>query len=703
MKTKINITKCIFCLITGLLYFHHSNVFGQEKTLAPEIEKIIAYKIENYSEQTESEFDITDLISHLEYYLKHPIDLNHTDAASLQKLDILNDIQIKNLLDHIAKNGKLLSIYELQSVEGFDAPLIEILMPFVEVNSNDTRKKFNFRDITRYSTNDIMIRYQRILEKQKGYNDVSDSVRQLAPGSYYLGSPGKMYLKYRFNYFNNIKIGLTAEKDAGEEFFKGSNPYGFDFYSGYININNLGILKTLVIGDYALQFGQGLTLWSGISFGKSTDAVGIKKVARGITPSNSVYETGFMRGTAFTLAYKNLTLSGFYSSKKLDGNLISDTLEGIEPYISSLPEDGQHNTLLSIAKEKTLTEQLFGGHVGYKTRALDIGITAYGIIFDNALHKKYEPYNQFEFSGDKNYNAGLHYSYVHRNFNLFGETSLSLNGGIATCNGIMASINRYASFVVSYRYYQPKYQSLYSAAFGQSNHSYNESGIYSGIVIKPHYKITFSGYADLYHYPWMKYQANGPSSGYDVRAMLQYNPTKKIVMEVRYKFENSEKNTDDEDAMVEYLVAVKRQNYRFNIAYPLSNTVSAGNRAETSQYKTGGREAEWGYYLAQDLRYRSASNKCVVTLRYCVFDTPSYASRIFAYENDVLYAYSLPSFYDKGMRFYALLQVRAGRHISVWLRVAQTRYANKTTVSSGPNEIAGSHQSELKAQLRVTW
>jgi hypothetical protein len=509
-----------------------------------------------------------------------------------------------------------------------------------------------------------------------------------------------MYLKYRFNYFNNIKIGITAEKDAGEDFFRGSNPYGFDFYSGYINVNNIGILKNLVVGDYLLQFGQGLTLWNGMSFGKSADAVGIKKSGRGIAPSNSVYENGFMRGAAFTLGLQHFSFSGFYSQKKIDGNIISDTSENIESYISSLPEDGNHNTLSAIAKEKTVSEQIMGGHFGYKTRAVDIGVTAYATRFSQPLNKEYQPYNQFEFAGDKNFDIGLHYSYILNNFNFFGETAMSQNLGLATFNGLMASLNKHISVVVSYRYYERNYQSIYSSAFSQSNSSFNESGFYTGIVIKPNYKIIFSAYADVYHFPWLKYQIDAPSSGYDINTNLQYNPTKKIRIDLRYKFENSQKNTDDEDAMVDYLVAVHRQNYRFNIAYPVSNSLLLCNRVEVTNYRKYPHEAEWGYFLSQDIRYRNPKSPVAVSFRFSVFDTKSYNTRIYVYESDVLYAYSLPSLYDKGIRYFLLLQFILGRHVDLWLRFAQTNYNYKNIISSGPNEIIGNTQSEIKAQIR---
>jgi len=394
-------------------------------------------------------------------------------------------------------------------------------------------------------------------------------------------------------------------------------------------------------------------------------------------------------------------LSGFYSNKKVDANIISDTTENIESYISSLPEDGNHNTLSAITKEKTVTEQIMGGHFGYKTRALDVGITAYATAFSQPLHKAYQPYNQFEFSGDKNFNIGVHYSCILRNTNFFGETALSQNLGLATFNGLMCSLNKYISVSVSYRYYQRNYQSLYSSAFSQSNSSFNESGFYTGVVIRPHYKIIFSAYADIYHFPWLKYQIDAPSSGYDINASFQYKPTKKIEIDLRYKFENSMKNTDDDEAYVDYLVPVHRQNYRCNISYPVSNSMILCNRVEVTNYKKYPHEAEWGYFLSQDIRYRNPKSPVAVSFRFSVFDTKSYNTRIYVFENDVLYAYSLPSLYDKGIRYYCLLQFRLGRHVNLWLRFAQTNYNDKTIISSGPGEINGHTQSEVKAQIRI--
>jgi hypothetical protein len=72
---------------------------------------------------------------------------------------------------------------------------------------------------------------------------------------------------------------------------------------------------------------------------------------------------------------------------------------------------------------------------------------------------------------------------------------------------------------------------------------------------------------------------------------------------------------------------------------------------------------------------------------------------VYAYENDVLYSYSIPVFYDKGYRYYINLNYDLNKQLSVWARFAQTIYSNKITVGSGLDEIQKNKKSELKLQV----
>lgn len=87
-------------------------------------------------------------------------------------------------------------------------------------------------------------------------------------------------------------------------------------------------------------------------------------------------------------------------------------------------------------------------------------------------------------------------------------------------------------------------------------------------------------------------------------------------------------------------------------------------------------------------------------MRLMYFETGGYDSRMYAYENDVLYSFSIPVFYDKGYRYYININYDVSKKISLWLRLAQTIYKDKATVGTGLDEINGNRRTEVKWQLQ---
>ena len=113
------------------------------------------------------------------------------------------------------------------------------------------------------------------------------------------------------------------------------------------------------------------------------------------------------------------------------------------------------------------------------------------------------------------------------------------------------------------------------------------------------------------------------------------------------------------------------------------------------------RQAPYRGWLAfQDVRYETADNDLYVIGRYVLFDVDDYKARIYTYENDLLYTFSIPFFQDKGMRYYLLARLNAWEQFSFWLKGGQTTYFNRSTISSGYQEINGNTKTTLKAQVR---
>lgn len=668
--------------------------FAQIEKEDEQVEK----RIENLATSTDENTDFSEIAEALTYYKSHPIDLNNSNREELLESGLMNEIQVTALLDHISRTGKLIALEELQTIDEFDDGTIENLLAYIKINSESPLLSTSIGTILSDGQNEIIVRTQRILEKQKGFEKLTDVN---GPYPNYLGDPYKYYFRYRFSYRRNVSFSVTAEKDAGEQFFDSTQKKGFDFYSAQLTVRDVGIFKTICIGDYSLQYGQGLTLWNGLAFGKSPDVLNIKKSGWGIKPYTSVNEASFKRGIAVSIGKKYFSADIFSSIRKLDANISAvDTLDNIEE-ISSFQESGYHRTINELADKNSLEEKFIGGHLQYRNSALNIGITGYHSKFDAPLVKTQELYNQYEFTGDEMSAVGIDYSYLYRNLNFFGEVSRSDNSSIATINGLLTSLGPSIALSVVNRYYPRDYQNLNANALRESSNNFNEQGTYFGILTRPLNKFTLSGYFDMFTFPWLRYQVNGPSSGYEYVWQLIYTPSKTIEAYIRGKHTTKPANTDlSEDYAIDFLVPVKQDNYRFNISYKISRAVTMHSRVEYLTLDKEGSDNENGFLIYQDINVKPMGFPLSFNLRYALFDTKSYNSRIYAYENDVLYYYSIPSFYYRGSRFYINVRYRIVKGIDCWLRYAQTVYSNQKTIGSGLDEIDGNSKSEVKLQFR---
>ncbi|HRN36276.1 MAG TPA: hypothetical protein PLL18_05125, partial [Flavobacteriales bacterium] len=276
----------------------------------------------------------------------------------------------------------------------------------------------------------------------------------------YLGSPWKVYARYRYQYRRDLDFGITAEKDEGEEFFKGTQKKGFDFYSAHLFLRNVGPFKAVALGDYQAQFGQGLTFSSGLSFArKSAYSINIERNAQGLMPYASVNENQFLRGAAATMGLgKRFEGTAFISRKKHDANLRSEadtSFSGSDADLvtfSSFQEDGYHRTYSELDKKNALEEFVYGGHLRYRGTRLQVGATAARVDFGHALAKSSTvPYNQFEFQGQSNTTYGMDWKLPYRNLIWFGEVARSADGGSAGVTGLLAALDKRLSMALLYR------------------------------------------------------------------------------------------------------------------------------------------------------------------------------------------------------------------------------------------------------------
>ncbi|MGB3075295.1 MAG: hypothetical protein WBB36_08230, partial [Chitinophagales bacterium] len=497
-----------------------------------------------------------------------------------------------------------------------------------------------------------------------------------------------------------FSYGITGQKDAGEEFFKGTQKQGFDFYSFHLYYRGNNFLKAIAVGDYELKFGQGLLAASGFGISKSSMVMTVKYGGRTLKPYTSTNEFNFFRGGAVVVGTKNISLTAFISSKKIDGNIGKvDTLDE-DVFVTSVGGDGLHRTESEVADKNTVHQTVTGGNIDFKIHSLSLGASVIYSKYSVPLSPSLEPYNEFRFTGDQLTTGGVHYDWQYRNFNLFGEAAMDQDGGKALLSGLLISVDPRVDLSFIYRNYGKDFHSLYANAFAESSTVDNESGMYSGIIIRPARAWQIAAYADFFNKPWLDYGIDAPSNGLDLLTQVTFKPNKVLEVYARWKNEAKQQNSSVNNEPLDYIVGVRKQNLRFNLSYKASSSFTLHSRAEWVFFKEEKLSTQYGFLAYQDLIYHRLGSPLQLTARICLFDADDYDARIYAYENDVLYAYSVPAFSNRGMRFYAIARYTITRGVDVWIRYAQTYYSNLTVIGSGLDEINGDTKSEVKVEVR---
>ena len=671
-------------------------LFGQEKN------DIIQQRIEFISEQVESEgLDLTDVIEQLNFSYDNPINLNSAKMEDLQELGLLTDIQISDLLLHRRLFGKFISIYEIQGLQYWDMNTIRLVLPFIRVDDKLDQLHVGLKEAFQQGKFEAYFRYQTIVEDRAGYEDVPDSIQENS-NSYYYGNGDRYYTRLRFSYRTNLSVGITAEKDPGEQFFKGNQKNGFDFYSAHAFYKGGKYFKSLALGDYQVQIGQGLNLWSGYAFGKTADVTNVKKSANPLKPYTSVDETRFLRGAAFEVGYKDFSLTTFGSYKGVDASIIADSLVEEQEFVSSINLTGFHRTNSEVARKNRLNEIIAGSNLRYRKRNFQAGIAGVYQGYDRSFAKDTLPYNQFDFRGKSTVGLSADYSWVIKNFNFFGEIATSTHSwGLANVHGVLFSMDSRASMSIVYRNYSKDYQTFYNAGFAEAGKAQNESGIYAGLKLNLSRQLSVNTYIDVFKFPWMKYQVDGPSNGHEFMIQPSYKPRRGTELYVRFREQRRQKNSRDSDGTITGLEDITQRNYRLNLNFKVSESVTLKSRIEYVTINRASNTPEDGFIITQDILFKPKSFPVDLSLRYALFDTDSYDSRIYTYENNALYVFSVPSYYYRGSRAYAMIRYTFARKFDLWVRYGVSIYANRKTLGSGSEQITGNTKSDVTVQLRM--
>ncbi len=650
----------------------------------------------------EEELDYEALYELLTELYQNPLDINRVSSEELAGTYLLSLPQIQAFLDHRSQSGEFLSLYELQSLPHWDSATLDTILPFLTLETEKSSPK-SFLDRLKSEENSyLLFRLRRTLELRKGYqNDPTAN-----PSSRYLGDQNDLFLRFRIQHAKDFSLGFLLEKDAGEalEWDPKTSRYGFNFASFHHTRYNLGKWKTLSLGDFQASFGQGLVFGAGFSLGKGAETVPtVRRSTLGILPYTGSLETGFFRGIGITRQLGSWQSTLLFSSLGKDGRLATqtDAIGNSSQELTSISQTGLHRSQSELSTKNQLRETNLGTNIQFQSRS---GKWSTGI---NALHTQLSipwvrtpnRYNQFEFSGRSNTVGSAYFNVSWKNFSFFGESARSSSRGQGSVVGFVSSLTKTVDFSLLWRRYDRHFHSFYATAFAEGTRPINEQGTYLGIQIKPSSKVKLNAYLDFFRFPWLKFRVYAPSEGQEWLARLSYQPQKSLHASIQMKQELKMRNSATEEATgpTFRLDPILKNQIQANLELGISPEFFFQSRILWNQVNVDQSKTQ-GWMLLQDISFKG--EKWKLTARMALFDTETFDNRLYAYEHNALGAFAIPSFSGKGSRQYLLVQYRIHPKLNAYLRIAQTRYADREVISSGMQEITGPKQTDTALVLR---
>jgi hypothetical protein len=440
-----------------------------------------------------------------------------------------------------------------------------------------------------------------------------------------------------------------------------------------------------------MQTGQGLVWGSTFSLGKGSETItAIRKNSSGSRPYNSLTEYGYYKGITATADITNrISVTGVFSRKRLDARVTGDS-------IISFAETGYHRDSAENLLRKNVVEQVSGGSIRFQTRdgRFRSGINFCGINYSKTIAGNEDTYRIFNFSGQSAFYTGADYGYSFRNVSITGETASSSDGSLATIHGLIIALSPRIDYALSYRSFSKSYDNPYASGFGENTRTSNESGIYQGIKISPSRSVELSGYADIFRFPWLKYQIDAPTQGaeYMIKGIYRFSRKTNVYLQFREEIKEKTYLSDASDLYRKQTIA-----FNFTGSFEPFSINSRFIWNQTASPLSKGR----GTALSNDLSLKTG--KLETTLRFAIFDTHTYDNRLYLYEKDVLYSFSIPAYYGTGCRYYILTRLRIFRKTDLWLRYSKTVDLGQEKIGEEKPENQTGKGSELKVQIKYTF
>ena len=599
-----------------------------------------------YNAVTEfGEVDYEQLQTDLYTLHESPIDLNNTSDEELTQLYFLSPQQIDAILAY-AYRHPFESLYELRLIPELADYEIRDLLPFVQIinhKSEIINQKLYPREVFAYAKHEIITRIDaRNIEAYEGTDPIYTQFR------------------YRFDFRRRVTFGVQLRRPAGG--FARDLQYG-----AYLQLNDIAPhLHTLVAGNFQASFGQGLVLAPVFHAGKSMYVTSIGQQREGLRYYSSVDGQG-LHGAGAALRWEwnkttRLDVSALYSMRR--------------------------------ANDSTW-HHLLGANLTLRHKKLQVELTAIENLWSDSIHPYTNAkYNRHYFRGRNQAVIGASFRYNHGWFDAFAEIATAQNKeNLSTFNfqlstrdkwglGVLVGSRFYPaqgiSLLALYRYYSPYFDNALGYAFSETSRIGDENGGYIGFDITRLRNWRFIGYGDIFYFSGYKYGLGDATRtlGYDAMAEIQYHQSPMTNHQWSLSLRARARKKGASTYSVRATFDWQRNGWSLR-------TTADANLTNQESTITNQQSIPYGVSIAQDIAYDFQSPMTNhqlpirLKLRLQAFDAREWKNRIYIYEHDVLYAFSIPAVYGLGGRAYLCLRWQIIPQLALYFRASETVYARK--------------------------
>jgi len=607
---------------------------------------------------------------------QHPLNINHVTREQLEELPFLSAQQVEGIMAYLWRYGRMESLGELMMISELDYAQRRLLTYFIYVDEqeteNDRQQAPSLKQIAKYGHHELIATGRVPFYDRRGDN------------SGYLGPKYRHWLRYQFTYGDQVKAGVVGAQDAGEPFFANKNRWGYDYYSFYVQMRNIGRIESLVVGNYRVSMGMGLVMNNSFSLGKLAMLQNLGRSAYTLR-AHSSRSVGSLFGAATTVDVgKDLKLTAFASYSPADATLNKDGTA------ATILDTDYHRTETEMGKKHNLHLLKTGGSLRYNAHGLRLGVNTLYTHLDRMLNPSTSIlYRRHYPQGSDFLNLSLDYGFANARWNLNGETATDRKGHLATINSVSLRLSDVASLMVLQRFYSYAYTSLDAQSFSDGGRVQNESGIYLGWTWQPSQTFRLNAYTDYAYFAWAKYQVSQSSYSWDnlLQAIWQ---KQNWTINGRYRFRLRQKDDESKKSLTNRL----EHRGRLGMDY-------AGKHGLTGRLQIDACHVQeaWGVMVSGSLSYTRQWLRLNAGTGY--FHTDNYDNRLYLYEQGPLYTYSMAQFYGEGIRYWLMARAGIGKRLMLTAKIGMTDYFDRTVIGSSYQQVDGSSLTDLDLQVRI--